>query len=361
MPRTHPRGLTHVLLFLTALVLIIYLGGSSSSSSSRSPSLPLSKIAYVPKHPTPPSHGSCPGLHSTTKPALIISHVSADGPLTWLDPLRSQYHICAYEVDASPRQHDNVLRVPMNKGHEAMAYLTFIIDNYDALPAEGMVFVHGSRYAWHNDHPAYDNLPLLQSLSVPRALRQNAGYANLRCDWSVSTCRAAAKPQGSWETKLQATMQPWDKRAKSDVVLARVLGDMFGIEIGRGDVLRSQCCAQFVVGRENVWGWEREDYVRLRGWVMETGEEDRVSGRVVSYLWGVLFLGKGVGGTGTEGRGVSLQELNSRACPSAEECYCRVYGKCGLECGDKGGCKGQYRLPSNFKLPEDWATRHSET
>ncbi|PQE28392.1 Di-copper centre-containing protein [Rutstroemia sp. NJR-2017a BBW] len=363
MPRTHRRALTHVLLFLTALLLIIYLGGDSSSSSSKSPSsLSLAKITYTPKHPPPPRHGTCPGLHSSRKPALIVSHVAADGSLDWLDDLRDKFHVCVYEVDAPSHgnlHHEKVLRVPMNKGHEAMAFLTFIIDNYENLPEKGMVFVHGSRYAWHNDHPTYDNLPLLQTLSVPNALARNSGYANLRCDWSVSTCRAAAKPQGSWETKIQAITQPWDRRAKSDVLLAGVLRDMFGVEIGRGEVLRSQCCAQFVVGRRNVWGWGREDYERLRGWVMETGEDDRVSGRVVSYLWGVLFLGKGVGEG--EGKGVGLKELNSRACPSAEECYCRVYGRCGLECRDRGKCKGQYTLPREFKLPEDWAARHSET
>ncbi|KAM3066640.1 hypothetical protein ACMFMG_002352 [Clarireedia jacksonii] len=367
MPRTHRRALTHVLLFLTALFLIIYLGGDSSPSSSNphSPSLPLFKITYTPKHPAPPSHGTCPGLHSSSKPALIVSHVSADGSLAWLDSLKDKYHICVYEVDSSPgsgKSHDNVLRVPMNKGHEAMTYLTFLIDNYENIPQQGAVFVHGSRYAWHNDHPKYDNLALLRDLDVPGALQYGHGYANLRCDWSVSTCPATTPAQGSWETQIQSFLQPWDRRAKSDVLVAKILKSSFGVELGRGEVLRSQCCAQFVVARENVWAWEKGDYMRLRTWVLETGEADQVSGRVVSYLWGVLFLGKGVDGSvGGKGKGLSLGELNSRACPTAEECYCRVYGRCGLDCKMKGSCKGQYSLPSNFKLPGDWATRHSET
>ena len=66
------------------------------------------------------------------------------------------------------------LTVPINKGREAMVYLTYvalsfhllcitchfsmnnryIIDNYDMLP-NVMVFIHSLRYQWHNDDPIY--------------------------------------------------------------------------------------------------------------------------------------------------------------------------------------------------------------
>ena len=39
-----------------------------------------------------------------------------------------------------------------------------MIDDYDDTPAVGAVFVHGSRRAWHNDAPDYDNAALLVSL-----------------------------------------------------------------------------------------------------------------------------------------------------------------------------------------------------
>ena len=56
-----------------------------------------------------------------------------------------------YTADA-PREESSVhLQVPANKGHEAMAYLTFLIDNYEEVPERGVVFVHGTRWAWHND------------------------------------------------------------------------------------------------------------------------------------------------------------------------------------------------------------------
>jgi hypothetical protein len=40
------------------------------------------------------------------------------------------------------------LRIMPNRGGEAMAYLSGIIDNYDNLP-DFMVFMHGHRLAWH--------------------------------------------------------------------------------------------------------------------------------------------------------------------------------------------------------------------
>lgn len=99
-----------------------------------------------------------------------------------------------------------MLQVPADRAHEAMPYLTFLIDNYENVPAAGVVFVHGNRFQWHNDHPQYDNLDLLSLLNVEEALKEN-GYHNMKCDWSLSTCRKDAVPQASLETSMQASLQ----------------------------------------------------------------------------------------------------------------------------------------------------------
>lgn len=53
---------------------------------------------------------------------------------------------------------------PMNKGHEAMAYLTYIIDHYHTLPST-LAFMHSDRdgffSAWHTDTPHRDNVDAL--------------------------------------------------------------------------------------------------------------------------------------------------------------------------------------------------------
>jgi hypothetical protein len=41
-------------------------------------------------------------------------------------------------------------------------------------------------------------------------------------------------------------------------------------------------------------------------------------------------------------------------CPSAKDCYCKVFGICNLECPDQGSCKGRYTLPPYSSLPNGW-------
>lgn len=160
--------------------------------------------------------------------------------------------------------------------------------------------------------------------------------------------------QGSMETRTQARLVPWDTRAVSDAALPSSLASLFGegAKLGGSDALRSQCCAQFVVSREKIWSHSREEYVAIRRWLLDSGkraahETDRVAGRVLSYVWHILFMEN-------EGeRDVNLSRLNRNACPTAADCYCRLYGRCDLPDCDAGKCRGQYSLPKDLKLPEE--------
>lgn len=338
------------------------------------------KIRYETTSPTlPDARGVCPGLAGTSKPALVVARVTADGDTKWVDSLSDIYHTCVYTADAPLDKHSIYLQVPSNRGHEAMAYLTFIIDNYEHIPAAGAVFVHGTRWSWHNDDPNYDNVALLSTLNIASAVAP-LGYHNLRCDWSVSTCPASDPPQGSFETSFQAVLVPWDDRAVSDAALPGAFETLFGdvegarIRLGRSDAVRSQCCAQFVVSRESILQHSRKEYVALRQWLLDgssnSGDhsrnrnaaprDDKVAGRILSYLWHILFIRQSQSSFPGADDGVDLELLNKQACPRADECYCRLYGRCDLEhCTSPGSCQGQYRLPSDFKLPANWAATHS--
>jgi len=249
-----------------------------------------------------------------------------------------------------------------------MTYLTFLIDNYKNIPLTGAVFVHGSRWAWHNDAKDYDNLSLLSLLNISSALDTN-GYHNLRCDWSASTCPPNTPPQGSLERSMRARIEPWNERAASDAAMPRALALLFGgvgsardmaaAMLGRSDAVRAQCCAQFVVSRERIWAHSRAEYVGLRQWLLDEDgapRDDKISGRILSYVWHILFLPP----SNEEGEGerVDLDWLNGQACPKAEDCYCRLYGRCGLSGCTDGSCQGQYSVPPGFRLPEDWKGRH---
>ncbi|KAL4785043.1 hypothetical protein BJX76DRAFT_325813 [Aspergillus varians] len=373
MHRRTRRTVSQLVIFVGILTLLILV--------NRPPNTPRSfawtKVRYqTTAHTLPQSRGRCPGLSKSSKPALIVSHVDSDGDTAWLtsSSLSKKYHLCIYNVDADDSARN--LRVPSNRAHEAMAYLTFLIDNYDAVPRAGAVFVHGSRWAWHNDAPDYDNAHLLAQLDIRSALKP-AGYHNLRCDWSVSTCSANSPPQGSLQMAFQAVMDPWDARAASDAALPSALGSIFGGSTGellsRHEAVRAQCCAQFVVSRERVQSHSREEYVALRQWLLDGSDDgasssssssssggrvvrreavapadDRVAGRILSYIWHILFLDVGQGLDG----GLDLGALNRAACPTAQDCYCRLYGRCDLDrCRSPGSCDGQYVIPNSYRVP----------
>ncbi|KUJ18910.1 uncharacterized protein LY89DRAFT_614045 [Mollisia scopiformis] len=374
MRRRTQRALIQLVFFGSVLFLVIFLTRSGSSSKT----FAWTKIRYRTTAATlPEARGICAGLAKSSRPALVVSRVTADDS-KWLEKLGKKYHQCVYTADAPADLKSTNLQVPANRGHEAMAYLTFLIDNYDHIPAAGAVFVHGSRWAWHNDAPDYDNAALLAQLNITAAL-EISGYHNLRCDWSISTCPASTKAQGSIEMTMQAVLVPYDERAVSDAMLPRALANIFGgnepalAKPGRGDAVRSQCCAQFVVARESIWQHSRDEYVALRQWLLDgtsTGQQvqrtpaappdDRIAGRILSYVWHILYIKQDAADAqNPASAGLGLERLNALACPSAQECYCRLYGRCNLDGCQAGKCSGQYRLPKDLKLPADWATTHS--
>ncbi|KAL5339151.1 hypothetical protein BJX70DRAFT_388065 [Aspergillus crustosus] len=388
MHRKTRRTAIHLALFTIVLTLLIL----TNRPPRESRTFPWTKVRYA-KESFLDTHGTCPGLSkSLKKPVLVVSHIAADGDTAWLteSALAKKYHLCIYNVDDdTPLTKNSHLRVPANRAHESITYLTFLISNYDLIPDTGVVFVHGSRFAWHNDSPDYDNAVLLAELKVENAIA-GIGYHNLRCDWSVGTCGDGAVPQGSLQIGLQAVIDPWDGRVVSDARLPGALGVVFGLGIGSGDkkgkailgrhdVLRAQCCAQFVVSREAIWRHEKEEYVALREWLLDGNnpssiatttsgggggssnsrilrqagllaapKDDKVAGRMLSYIWHILFLDARADGSGEE---VDLGKLNQLACPTAQECYCRLYGRCGLERCRKGSC-GVYRVPPGYKVPK---------
>ncbi|KAL4894885.1 hypothetical protein BDV59DRAFT_175201 [Aspergillus ambiguus] len=285
MRRKTLRSLTHLVVFGCIVFLLVFLNRPPTPNKS----FPWSRVRYQTTSQVPEARGVCPGLEKTTKPALVVSRVAADGDTSWLDKLSKQYHLCVYNVDMPPDPKKKYLEVAANRGHESMAYLTFLIDNYDQIPAGGAVFVHGSRFAWHNDHPEYDNAALLAALNVPAAL-EPYGYHNMRCDWSTSMCLPSASPQGSMENNFQALLEPWSARIASDKSLPHALAMLFGgdeylpAKLGRTDTVRAQCCAQFVVSRESVRQHSLDEYVALRQWLLDgsNGTGKQYSGMTVS-------------------------------------------------------------------------------
>ncbi|KAI0010794.1 hypothetical protein F4779DRAFT_576134 [Xylariaceae sp. FL0662B] len=237
---------------------------------------------------------------------------------SWLYNYVPHWRKNIYVVD-NPRA---PLTVPLNKGNEAMVYLTYIIDRYYTLPAN-ILFLHASRFQWHNDDPDYDGLPALRNLRV--LYLQEVGYVNLRCVWTVG-CPAEIHPFDDEVGVSEGSPMTKDVYKKSFEEL------LPGVPVP--EVVAVSCCSQFGVTRDTIWRRPRADYVRYRDWLLETPLDNSVNGRVFEFTWHIIFGKK------------------ARHCPSAQDCYCNVYGLCNMTCSEDS-C-GRYILPEYATLPSGW-------
>jgi hypothetical protein len=194
------------------------------------------------------------------------------------------------------------LKTPFNKGHESMAYLTYLIDNYDNLPST-IAFLHSHRsgflLAWHVDAPLHDNVAAMRSLQLDFVQRN--GYVNLRCNWNPGckgTHRRNKHVTGQvWHEVFDGTSTPPLNSTSSGAAAAMASGaaspsafiayDQKFLQMPQR--VAAACCAQFAVSRDQVLKRPRDDYVKFRQWVIDTDKSDASSGRVMEFLWHVIF------------------------------------------------------------------------
>lgn len=200
---------------------------------------------------------------------LVVASTKKDN-VTWLNDYLLDWHKSIYVVDdpSSP------LTVAINKGREANVFLTYIIDNYNALPGN-VIFHHAERFQWHNDNPDYDALPLLQRFNFSHLRAE--GYANLRCVW-VLGCPAEIRPARDEATPMEG--KPVHARA----VYKKAFEELFP-EAAVPEQIGVTCCSQFAVRRETILQRPRADYVRYREWLVNSPLRDDLSGRVLEYSW----------------------------------------------------------------------------
>lgn len=263
------------------------------------------------------AHPSSQGESRANELELVVASTARED-VSWLEKYVPRWPKNIYVAD----NRSSPLTVPENKGHEAMVYLTYIIDNYDSLP-DNVLFIHASRFQWHNDDPDYDGLPALQRFQIPYL--QAEGYVNLRCVWTIG-CPAEIRP-------LE------DDGVEQNVVTAKHVykegfQELFPEEIVP-EVVAVSCCSQFGVTRETIRRRPRSDYTRFRRWLLDTSLDDNLSGRIFEFSWHIIFGKK------------------AYHCPSAASCYCNVYGLCNLTCSEKT-CDGRYALPPFSNLPSGW-------
>ncbi|KAL8791511.1 MAG: hypothetical protein Q9213_000128 [Squamulea squamosa] len=170
------------------------------------------------------------------------------------------------------------LHTAKNKGRESLAYLTYLVDNYHSLP-ETIVFLHshkdGYPRAWHTDFDHHDNVKAVRHLKIDFVQRK--GYANLRCIWEPGC-----------PDEMQAFRTPKEEHRTTEHILAETWPKLFN-NTDIPPVIGAACCSQFAVSRDQVLKRPLEDYQRLQQWVLETDATDHISGRLMEYLWHIMF------------------------------------------------------------------------
>ncbi|KAF2868258.1 hypothetical protein BDV95DRAFT_580602 [Massariosphaeria phaeospora] len=245
---------------------------------------------------------SVPKSEPTPLPKRVVVMGKLESEDTsWVNTDLSDWHHAIYVVDGQnfTTPDSSILRTPINKGNEALPYLTYLVTNYHSLPAT-IAFVHSHRdgfpRAWHTDAPNHSAAAMLKSLNID--FIQRNGYANLRCiadPGCPAEVQSFRDPPEAHRTIESAMPDAW-----------RTLFDNSTVP----PILATPCCSQFAVSRDQVLTRPLADYEKYRDWLIETELDDDTSGRVFEYLWHVIFGQEPV------------------YCPSLERCYCDVYGRC---------------------------------
>lgn len=258
----------------------------------------------------------------TPEKELVVASLAGDD-ISWLDEPFSDWKTNIYVVNDPNAS----LTVPKNKGREAMAYLTYIIDRYHTFP-DVAVFIHSLRYQWHNEDPLYDGVPVLRSLQLNHV--QKRGYVSLRCTWALG-CPAELHPL--------SPSKGTDDRSQNEAAYSSVFRTLFP-NATVPEVVGAHCSSQFAVSRERVQERPKSEYERIRDWLLETELADQISGRVLEYSWHIIM------------------QMPPVDCQPAGQCFCETFGLCNLTCTESG-CDKRYKLPQFSTIPQGWPEKGS--
>lgn len=169
-----------------------------------------------------------------------------------------------------------------------------------------------------------DGAAIFKRIQIPYLISQ--GYTNLRCVWLLG-CPAELKfDQPGTPEQTTQTEYP---QAFMELFPGQTLPSAIGVA----------CCAQFAVTRETIRSRPREEYEQWRQWILNAPLPNDISGRIFEYSWHFIFGKAHV------------------HCPSAQHCYCSLYGLCDLECEGEKGCGERWPYPPFSTLPDGWPTK----
>ncbi|KAH0845675.1 hypothetical protein FOPE_11998 [Fonsecaea pedrosoi] len=191
-----------------------------------------------------------------------------------------------------------------NRGsEEAVAYLTYIIDHYDALP-DIVLFFRPAKKSRHNNVVLdADTGVTIKLLSDAHVMRQ--GYFNARCHLDPGC--------PDW-LHVDQPVRKYDlvRKPAEPALTSALFHDLFGHDTPIPRALSQPCCAQFAVSGERIRQRSVDEYRHYRAWLKRTSDDSssKFSAAILEYSWQYIFTG--------------LFEF----CPSPHRCLCDGYGVC---------------------------------
>ncbi|KAF3398804.1 hypothetical protein DPV78_006195 [Talaromyces pinophilus] len=250
--------------------------------------------------PTNP-HFMTPSRNWTVEDRSIVVAKTREENIDWLLPFCEEYICKPFVYTMDPEPEEGFLLPHTTMGHEAAAYLTYIVTNYDQLPPY-TIFVHANDDQWHNELFGPKTTTALRFLRY-ESVDAN-GFVNLRCT-GIPGCPNTLIPVHR-EPVDDEYAYVSDKFFELYSYLLQVPMDQVPQVVGH------LCCGQFVVTRNQIRSRPREDYERILTWAATTDFTDSYGiGWTIEKIWHVLFGREPVD------------------CPRLEQCRCDNYGWCG--------------------------------
>ncbi|KAI5363685.1 hypothetical protein Slin14017_G056490 [Septoria linicola] len=271
-------------------------GNHSSSADATRPASSITTHLGLPPH----HEQSIQSVTSSPKAVLVISTIE-ESDNSWINDELGELLRPDGDFSAKIYVNNNLtapLHTPANKGHEAMTYLTYIIENYHELPPVS-AFLHDHPEAWHNNILLdMSTSEMIGNLRLDKV--EQDGYFNLRCHWNPG-CPEHLYPFAT----------EYDAYKSEELLIKTAWMQVFEVEEEQvPKVLGQACCSQFAVTADRIRSLPLEKYVHFRNWLLESKLTDYVSGRVFEYFWQYMLNGTPV------------------FCPDPRICYCEGYGIC---------------------------------
>jgi hypothetical protein len=180
---------------------------------------------------------------------VVIAHYKEN--LEWVKNLKYKYVIISkekYQPEEKP-----------NKGFEASSYLEYIINNYDDLN-EYTIFVHGHRSSWHHTENIDEKI---------NNLVFDKNYYNI----NENPLSGIGTGENSYE-KTELIYQSLRQILNMDIIIENIYM--------RG-------CAQFYVHRDCILRHNKDTYIKLYNYLMETNEISYWTSRAFEYIYHLIF------------------------------------------------------------------------